>query len=153
MDIGIDNSGYSPEATQWWQSILSDPGQIDTFKFGGRNIHLYVDEIDITPEEFDIKAKKHPELIKKIGWSRPNGPVRIYRVRAGNWGGDYDLCADSYISDLDAYLKALCYSELHDLGWTNSNDGPEDKAYIHQVPHDFPFYPSNYSEEHPDLTA
>jgi hypothetical protein len=54
---------------------------------------------------------------------------------------------------LDAYLKALCYSELHDLGGTNLQDGPEENAYIRQVPQDFPFYPSTFSEEHPDLTA
>jgi hypothetical protein len=127
-------------AAQWWQSILSDPGQIDTFKFGSRNVHLYMDGIDTTPEDFDHKVREHPEMIAKIGWSRPNGPVRIYRGRVGNWAGDHDLCAGLYVSDLDAYLKALCYSKLHDLGGTNPSDGPEDKAYIHQVLHNFPFY-------------
>jgi hypothetical protein len=54
---------------------------------------------------------------------------------------------------LDAYHKPICYSELHDFGGTNPQDGPEENAYIRQVPQDFPFYPSTFSKEHPDLTA
>lgn len=93
--------------------------------------------------------------MKKIGWNRPDAPKRIYRVRVESWAENHDLCADSEISCLDAYLKALCYSELHDLGGTSSEDGPEDNDDLNfrQVPQDFPYYPSTFSEMHPKLTA
>lgn len=138
---------------QWWQSILDDPGQIDHFKFDGRLVHLHVDGIDASPKDYDTKMRDHPVMMQKIGWTRPERPIRIWRVRVENWAEDHDLCADSEVSCLDAYLKALCYSELHDLGGTNPQDGPEENAYIRQVPEGFPFYPSTFSEEHPDLTA
>jgi hypothetical protein len=147
--------GYSVMAAQWWQSIVDDPGQIDSFKFGGRNVHLRVDGIDVTPEDYDTKMRDHPGLMRKIGWNRPDAPKRIYRVRVERWAEDHDLCADSEISCLDAYLKALCYSELHDRGGTSSKDGPEDNDHLNfrQVPQDFLYYPSTFSEKHPELTA
>ena len=153
MDTESSAPTPSPTADNWWQSIEADPGQIDSFKFGGRNVHLRVDGIDTTPEEFDVKVKEYPTMMRKIGWTRPTAPKRVYRVRIEGWGDDHDLCADSEVSCLDAYLKALCYSELHDLGGTSDEDGPEDNAYFRQVPQDFPYYPSTFSEQRPELTA
>lgn len=149
----MEDAQYPPQASTWWDSVLEDPGQIDTFKFGGRIVHLHVDGIDLTPEDYDTKVKSHPEMMKKIGWPTPAAKVRVYCLTVRKWADEYDLCVDSYHSTLDAYLKALCYSELHDLGGTDPSDGPEDRAYIHQVPLNFPFYPSSFAEKHPELTA
>lgn len=72
--MDIDDSGHSPMAAQWWQSILDNPGQSDTFKFGGRLVHLHVDGMDASPDDYDTKMRDHPEMMKKIGWTRPERP-------------------------------------------------------------------------------
>eukprot|EP00956_Cyclotella_meneghiniana_P026373 scaffold56791_cov61-Cyclotella_meneghiniana.AAC.1 len=79
-DMNIDDSGYSPMAAHWWQSILEDPGQIDTFKFSSRLVHLHVDGIDASPEDYDTIMRDHPVMMQKIGWTRPERPKRVWRV-------------------------------------------------------------------------
>ena len=65
------NPGQARPLFAWWVSILYDPGQIDTFKFGGQLVHMHLSGIDVTPKEYATKELSYPQLVKKIGWPTP----------------------------------------------------------------------------------
>ena len=69
----MEDSQHPSQAAAWWVSILYDPGQIDTFKFGGQLVHMHLSGIDVIPKEYATKELSHPQLIDRLAHTNNPG--------------------------------------------------------------------------------